>query len=219
MKILILEDDPTLRESLINLLNQHGYEGIAMEHFLHPMEDIQKENPDLILLDWMLPGVDGSYLLREIRKNSSIPVIMLTSKNTTLDEVISMSYGADDYIAKPYEPQVLLLRIEAILRRTHALQSKLTYHTLTLNLAKSTLEHGDQIISLSKNELMIFHYLLNHEGAIVAREALMTYLWDTEEFIDDNTLTVNVNRLRSKLEELGYPDCIETRRGQGYLLL
>lgn len=218
-KILIVEDDQNLREELKILLEQNGYQGIILENFEDCVPQIIKENPSLVLLDIQLPETNGVFILKELRKNSNIPVIMVTSKNTEMDEVVSMSYGADDYITKPYNPTILLLHIEALLKRLEQTSNLMPYLDINLNISQSALEKGDIKISLSKNEFQIFHYLLKHKGTIVTREDIMKYLWDTETFIDDNTLTVNMNRLRKKLMEIGLEDVIETKRGMGYLLV
>ena len=190
-----------------------------LDDFEHILSHLLKINYDLLLLDIKIPYYNGTFLLKELRKEKNVPVIMLTSMNNEIDEMMSMSYGADDYITKPYHPSLLLLRIEALLRRTyHALQTVLFYNNISLNLAKSCLESKDNSIPLSKNELQIFYCLLQRRGTIVSRDDLMDELWNQEEFMDDNTLTVNIKRLRMKLEAIGLKDVIETRRGQGYLL-
>lgn len=220
-KILIVEDDRELQENLKTLLNDHGYETLILRDFEHALEEIQSLDVSLILLDIQIPHMNGEYLLKEIRKTSNVPIIMVTSRNNELDEVLSMSYGADDYITKPYNPRILLLRIEAVLKRFQGSNQsqKLKYRTIFLNIQKCELETENGVVPLSKNEMKIFHYLLLHQGNIVTREDIMKYLWDTEEFIDDNTLTVNMNRIRKKLEDAGITDAIETKRGLGYLLI
>lgn len=157
--------------------------------------------------------------MQEIRRNSDTPVIMVTSRTTEIDEVISMSYGADDYITKPYNPTILLLRISAVLKRMSKEKANTTYHNLKLNTAKGCLSDGENEIILTKNEQIIFQLLLDNLGKIVTRDELMTALWDNNEFINDNALTVNVSRLRGKLAEIGLPDAIETRKKQGYILI
>ena len=174
---------------------------------------------DLVLLDIMIPEINGQQVLKQIRAKSDVPIIMVTSRNSEVDEVLSMSYGADDYMTKPYNPTLLLLHIEALFKRISKQSSMEMYRGVMVNVLKSTLEKGAQELLLSKNEMAIFHYLLQHKGCIVSRDELMDYLWDTNKFIDDNTLTVNITRLRKKLEEIGLIDVIETRRGQGYLLV
>ena len=218
-KILIVEDDIELSKELKLLLEQNGYQAEIVSDFFNTKQQILESNSDLVLLDINIPNENGEYLLKEIRKVSNVPIIMVTSRNTELDEVVSMSYGADDYITKPYNPTILLLHIEALFKRIEKNSPRLRYRHIELNLEKGTIETENEEITLSKNELMIFTYLLKNQGKIVTREDIMNYLWDTEEFIDDNTLTVNINRLRKRLLDVGLGDCIETRRGQGYILL
>ena len=218
-KILIVEDDIELSKELKLLLEQNGYQAEIVSDFFNTKQQILESNSDLVLLDINIPNENGEYLLKEIRKVSNVPIIMVTSRNTELDEVVSMSYGADDYITKPYNPTILLLHIEALFKRIEKNSPRLRYRHIQLNLEKGTVETENEEITLSKNELMIFTYLLKNQGKIVTREDIMNYLWDTEEFIDDNTLTVNINRLRKRLLDVGLGDCIETRRGQGYILL
>ena len=219
MKILIIEDEIELREELKVLLDENGYEGIILESFEHIKQDILSVNADLILLDIKIPYTNGQQLLKEIRKESDVPIIMVTSKNTEMDEVLSMSYGADDYKTKPYNPVLLLLRIEAILKRVNKSNNNLSYNHVKVNLLKSTLEYEDKELLLSKNEMSIFYFMLMNKGKIVSRDSIMNYLWGNDRFIDDNTLTVNINRLRKKLEEIDLKGVIETRREQGYILI
>ena len=219
MKILIIEDEIELREELKVLLDENGYEGIILESFEHIKQDILSVNADLILLDIKIPYTNGQQLLKEIRKESDVPIIMVTSKNTEMDEVLSMSYGADDYITKPYNPVLLLLRIEAILKRVNKSNNNLSYNHVKVNLLKSTLEYEDKELLLSKNEMSIFYFMLMNKGKIVSRDSIMNYLWGNDRFIDDNTLTVNINRLRKKLETIDLKGVIETRREQGYILI
>lgn len=219
MKILIIEDEIELREELKVLLDENGYEGIILESFENIKQDTLSINPDLILLDIKIPYTNGQQLLKEIRKESDVPIIMVTSKNTEMDEVLSMSYGADDYITKPYNPILLLLRIEAILKRVNKSNNNLSYNNVKINLLKSTLEYEDKELLLSKNEMSIFYFMLMNKGKIVSRDAIMNYLWGNDRFIDDNTLTVNINRLRKKLEAIDLKGVIQTRREQGYILI
>ena len=157
-------------------------------------------------------------LLREIRRETDTPVIMVTSRTSEIDEVLSMSYGADDYITKPYNPTILLLRISAVLKRSSGTASVQSYNGLKVNDAKGSLTDGSREMTLTKNEMIIFRYMLDRQGAIVTRDELMTALWDNDEFVNDNALTVNISRLRSKLADLGCDDAIETRKKQGYIL-
>lgn len=220
-KIIIVEDDEKLRKELQIFLQKHGYAIKIIEEMEEPVQEIVAEKVDLILLDINLPHTDGEYLLKEIRKISEVPIMMMTSKDNELDELICMNYGADQYVTKPFNLQILLAKIAALLRRTGQItteQNKMNCGQFILNLSKSQLEAEDNIIALTKNELKIIHFLVQKRGQIVSREEIMADLWDSESFIDDNTLTVNMTRLRNKLEELGLKDLIETKRGQGYLL-
>lgn len=217
-KIYIVEDDRSIRTEICELLENAGYETDALTDFEHSREEILAAHADLILLDINLPGLNGEMLLKEIRRETDTPVIMVTSRTSETDEVLSMSYGADDYITKPYNPTILLLRISAILKRTTKVGGNQTYRDLQVNVAKGSLTRADQEQILTKNEMIIFQHLLDRQSEIVTRDELMTALWDNEEFVNDNALTVNVSRLRAKLAEFGYEDAIETRKKQGYLL-
>lgn len=220
-KILIIEDDKVLSDELKILLDNNGYDSYQLFDFPQAVKKAVEFSPDLILLDIILPGANGQAVLREIRKESDVPVIMLTSKNTDVDEIMSMSYGADDYISKPYNPTLLLLRIETLFKHIGKKQisDTVSYKNLTISLLRSTLEYNGQEIVLSKNEITIFYFLIQNQGRIVSRDELIDYLWDYNDFVDDNTLTVNVNRLRKRLAEIGMSDIIQTRRKQGYILL
>lgn len=219
-KILIVEDDVSLRNELELFLKNNGYEVEVLESFDDSLNRILSIACDLILMDINIPGLNGEYLCREIRKSSNVAIIMVTSRNSELDELMSMSYGADDYITKPYNPQILLVRIEAVLKRVNNANTNIiSYREIRLNLSKSVIEANDQEVELSKNESKILYYLLKNKGNIIAREEIMDFLWGSDEFVDDNTLTVNINRLRRKLQDIGYDDVIETRRGQGYIVV
>lgn len=219
MKILIIEDDFELSNELKILLDNNGYHGIILQDLQNALENIIKINPDLILLDIKLPYLNGQQLLKQIRKNSNVPVIMVTSKDSEIDEILAMSYGADDYITKPYNPTILLLHIEAIFKRLNKIDNNLVYHGVNINLSKSTLKKDDIELLLSKNEMSIFYFLFMNQGKIVSRDEIMNYLWGTDKFIDDNTLTVNMTRLKKKLVQIGLINVIETRRDQGYILM
>ena len=166
--------------------------------------------------------MNGELLLQSLRKSTNTPVIMVTSKNSETDEALSISYGADDYITKPYNPNILLLRIGAVLKRIKtnygANSNKLSYRDLLFDVQKGIIKKDSIEIVLTKNEMIIFSYLLSHKNKIVTRDELMTTLWDNTEFVNDNALTVNISRLRNKLKEIGYEDAIDTRKGQGYIL-
>ena len=218
-KILVVEDEKSICVELCEILKNAGYEADYVKDFSDTKNKILSSDADLILMDINIPGINGEMLLQEIRKESAVPVIMVTSRTTEIDEVLSMSYGADDYITKPYNPTILLLRISAILRRTQKTTDALHYNNAMVNISKGTITEGDRELTLTKNEMIIFQLLLNNRQCIVTRDELMNDLWDNNEFINDNALTVNISRLRSKLSEFGYPDAIETRKKQGYILL
>lgn len=218
-KILIIEDEETIRNELKTLLENSGYEVLMLEKFTNAKEDIKSMTLDLILLDINLPNINGEMLLKEIRKESNIPVIMVTSRVCEVDEVLSMSYGADDYITKPYNPTILLLRIQNIFKRMENNRDDLFYDDIVVNPKKGILEKNGKVLELTKNEMIIFTYLLNNRGRIVNRDDLMTDLWNNNEFINDNALTVNISRLRNKLQDFGLENKIETGKGQGYKLL
>ena len=218
-KILILEDDQIIRNELKTLLENSGYEALALKQFNNLKEQLINTKADLILLDINLPHVNGEILLREIRKKSNIPVIMVTSRVSEVDEVLSISYGADDYITKPYNPTILLLRIQNIFKRMENNRDNLFYDDIIVNPKKGTLEYENKTLDLTKNEMIIFSNLLSNQGKIVTRDDLMTDLWNNNEFINDNALTVNISRLRNKLNTFGLENKIETKKGQGYKLL
>lgn len=216
-KILVIEDDKTVRDELTLLLQNSGYEVMSLSSFDNTLEDIINSKVDLVLLDINIPGLNGEAVLEKLRQTSNVPVIMVTSRNTESDEVLSMSYGADDYITKPYNPNILLLRIGAVLKRSNKGDTP-KFRDLDINMQKGTISNGDVDIILTKNEMIIFNYLLMHQSRIVTRDELMTDLWDNNEYINDNALSVNISRLRSKLAEVGAEDAIETRKGIGYIL-
>ena len=220
-KILIVEDDEKLRNELKVFLEKNGYEVEILTDFTNTIEDILNKKKDLILLDINLPGFDGKYLLKEIRKTSDIPIIIITSRDSEMDELLSINYGADHYVTKPFNIQILLAKIASVLRRSKPLEKvedKLECEGFTLNLSKSQIEKDDKKIELTKNELKILKFLIERKGKIVSREEIIEFLWDSETFIDDNTLTVNMTRLRNKLDQIGLKELIETKRGQGYIL-
>ena len=209
-KIMIIEDDEVLSLELKELLTLNGYEVELVKDFKNTIEAILNYNPDLLLLDINIPYLNGEVILQNLRKKSNVPVIMVTSRNTDMDEALSISLGADDYITKPYNPNILLLRINAILKRVNRISNIINYKTLIINTQNGRIKNQDKEIILTKNEMIIFAYLLNNKDKIVKRDELMTSLWNNEEFINDNALTVNISRLRSKLSKLGYNNIIET---------
>ena len=175
----------------------------------------------MVLLDINLPIYDGYYICREIRKKSEVPIIIVTSRDSDMDELMSMNLGADDFVTKPYNTQILLARIAALLKRSNNKTTSnniLNYKNLQLNLSNAKITCNNKEAELTKNEVKILSYLMNHQGQIVSRDLLMEYLWSTDYFVDDSTLTVNITRLRKKLEEIGIENVIETRRGLGYIM-
>ncbi|BDF58436.1 DNA-binding response regulator [Christensenellaceae bacterium] len=218
MKIIIVEDNYKIRNELQDFLQRYGYQTAVVERFRSVVDDILAEKGDLLLLDVNLPGVDGYSICRELRKTSDIPIIVVTSRNTEMDELMSMNLGADDFVTKPYNTQILLARIHSLLKRVHKSMEKVNCGSCILNLSRSVLEFEEREIELTKNEVRILHTLAMQKGNIVSREELMKDLWNDNMFVDDNTLSVNINRLRKKMEEEGLDDVIETKRGQGYLL-
>ena len=220
-KILIVEDDEKLRDELEIFLNKNGYKAESLKTFENTIQDILTINPDLVLLDINLPYTDGEYICKEIRKQSNMPIIIVTSRDNELDELLSINYGADHYITKPFNIQILLAKIGSLIRRTNMtgeIQEKIDAKDFILNTSNNTIEKNEKIIELTKNEYRILKYLVQNRDKIVSREDIMECLWESESFIDDNTLTVNITRLRNKLEELDLKELLETKRGQGYIL-
>ena len=220
-KILIIEDDEKLRCELETFLNKNGFVATSLNKFDNAVEDILNEKADLLLLDINLPYTDGEFICKEIRKTSNVPIIMVTSRDNEMDELLSLNYGADQYVTKPYNIQILLAKIVGLLKRNQNAGNnpdKIDCGEFVLNTAGRIIEKEDNKVELTKNEYKILEYLVLHRQQVISRDEIMDYLWESEEFVDDNTLNVNIKRLRMKLEELGLTDQIETRRGQGYLL-
>jgi DNA-binding response OmpR family regulator len=220
-KIFIIEDEDKIRTELCTFLNRYGYEASYSLNFENIVEEVMKEKYHLILLDINLPYYDGYYICREIRRRSSVPIIVVTSRDSEVDELMSMNLGADDFITKPYNTQILLARISSIIRRTYNNSDSeiLEYRGLLHNLSTSEVDYNDKKIELSKNESKILYVLIKNKEKIVSRNEIIEALWQSDEFVDDNTLTVNINRLRKKLEEIGAIDYLKTKRGQGYILI
>ncbi len=217
-RIALVEDDVAIREALSDLLVQRGYEPVEVCDWAQASRAVLDAAPDLVLLDLGLPGVDGTAICRELRDKSGIPIIVVTSRVSEMDEVLAMTMGADDFITKPYSVYVLVAHIEALLRRSSQAQARatLTHKGLTLDVEASCAKANGKTVDLTRNELRILAYLMHNAGAVVSRTALMCELWDSEAYVDDNTLTVNVNRLRQTLAKLGIENYLVTHRGQGY---
>lgn len=216
---MIVEDDKIVASELYNLLTNSSYEATILTNFENALETVLKSNSDLILLDINIPYLNGELLLKNIRKKSNIPIIMVTSKTNEADEALSIMYGADDYIIKPYNPTILLLRISNIFKRCEQKLDIIKFKNLIININKGIIKNNEKEVVLTKNEMIIFSYLLNNKERIVTRDELMTTLWNNDEYINDNALTVNISRLRTKLKELSEEEMIETRKGLGYILL
>ena len=219
-RILVLEDEKNIREEILILLGTSGYNAESVTNFENSVEEILSSAPDMVLLDINLPYKNGKDILREVRQKSDVPVIMVTSSDAQRDELISMGYGADDYITKPYNPTLLLLRIGNIFKRLGGNVELGEYQGVRIDFRRSIIisKDGTETV-ISKNEMLILSFLYNHKGQIVSRDELMTDLWNNSEYLNDNALTVNISRLRSKLAEAGVSNAIETRKGQGYILL
>lgn len=219
-KIHVIEDDAALRDELERLLDLQGFTATHSTDFTRAAEDALAERADCIVVDLKLPNANGHQICRDIRAASEVPIIMLTSSESEFDEVMALGLGADDYITKPYRPATLIARIQGLLRRsTTSTQPTLQHEGITLDEAAATVEFNGKRTELTRNELRIMQLLMRNAGNVVSRQQLMVHLWESDSFIDDNTLTVNVTRLRKKLEALGADeDVIKTRRGIGYSL-
>lgn len=219
-KVMIIENDPVIREELALLLVNENYQAAAITGFDDVPTQVSHFRPDLILLDLNLPGQDGFSLCAVLRKSVQAPIIFVTSRNSAVDELRALSLGGDDYVTKPYNIPVLLARIRAVLRRSRGVEEPdiLEANSLTLHLTQGTASADGKSVELTRNELKILACLMSHPSEIVSRADLIDTLWDSQIYIDDNTLSVNVTRLRSKLAELGLPEFIKTRRGMGYQL-
>lgn len=218
MKIFIVEDEEAIRTELTLLLDKYGYICDSSIDFKNITKCILDAEPHLVLLDINLPYRDGFQICREIRMKSDIPIIVLTSRNTDFDELMSLNIGADDFISKPYNAQVLIARIQKTLKRTYETQSNsiLSHKGVRVDLLKATISHNNIEVELTKNELDILRLLILNKGNIIPRDAIIDELWQSEEFIDENTLNVNIARLRKKLVRIELPDYLETKRGLGY---
>ena len=220
-KILIVEDDNTISNQICKYLSGWGYESACVENLENILPEFISFAPQLVLLDIGLPFYNGYYWCGEIRKISQVPVVFVSSASDNMNIVMAMNMGGDDFIVKPFDLEVLLAKVQAILRRTYAFQNQSTvmeHRNVILNLADMSLLYQETKLELSKNEFRILQLLYENAGRTVSRETIMKRLWDNECFVDDNTLTVNMNRLRRKLEEAGIQDFIATKKGVGYQL-
>ncbi|MBY0196636.1 response regulator transcription factor [Priestia megaterium] len=222
MKILIIEDDDKIYELVKEKFEQWSFEVAGVEDFQKVMEVFIAESPELVILDVNLPVYDGFYWCQQIRTVSKAPIVFLSSREHPMDIVMAMNVGADDYIQKPFNLDVLVAKVQALLRRTYSygdtISDVIEWNGAVLDLKKGSLHYKDQEIHLTKNEFFILRLLLEERGKIVSREELMRRLWEDEKFVSDNTLSVNITRIRTKLEEIGLNDKIVTKKGQGYLV-
>lgn len=218
-KILLVEDDEVIRQQVKKILEQWGYEVVLFEDFMEVLSIFVKEEPHLVLMDIGLPLFNGYHWCQEIRKVSKVPIMFLSSRDQAMDIVMAINMGGDDFVTKPFDQNVLLAKIQGLLRRSYEFgkdQSLLEYRSVILNLKAMDLVYQGEVVSLTKNEFQILQVLFERSGNIVSREDLMKELWNSDFFIDDNTLSVNVARLRKKLEAVGLNDFIETKKGVGY---
>ena len=222
MRIVLIEDEPAIRQELTLILQNALYDVTALHDFANAASAALAASPDLILLDIKLPGASGFDICTEVRAVSDVPILFLTSQTSAADELNGMLKGGDDYITKPFHPPILLARIAAVLKRTKKAGArelnKLEYKGVVLDIARGSIGYQGSHCELTKNEFKILHYLFQNTGRIIPRIELIEYLWDNQVFIDDNALSVNMTRLRGKLEHLGVQNFVETKRGMGYRL-
>lgn len=221
MEILLVEDDMTLFKELSEELEQWDFNVNGIDDFNLVIEKFQAVDPAIVIMDVKLPKYDGFYWTRKIREISNTPILFLSSRDNPMDQVMSMELGADDYVQKPFNTNILIAKLQAIYRRVYQFsideKKVITWQEATLDLTKDSINKGDQVIYLSKTEMIILEMLVKKQDTIVTRDTLITALWDDEAFVSDNTLTVNVNRLRKKLADINMKDAIETKIGKGYM--
>lgn len=219
---MIVEDDHTIRDLLGEMLEKWNFEVIKLEEFDHVLEAFLNEKPHLLLLDINLPFFNGFHWCNKIREVSQVPIIFISSRNTAMDMVMAMNMGGDDFIQKPFDTDVLLAKINALLRRSYSYTDTepnvLEHEGIILNLKDWKLLYGDKNVELTKTEFLILKLLLQNKGSVVNRKKIMRSLWKDENFVDDNTLTVNIARLRKKIDELGKKNFITTKKGEGYII-
>lgn len=220
-KVFIVEDERSIAQSICQILSQWNLQSKIIENFDKVCDEFLSYHPDIVLMDISLPYFDGYYWCNKIRQLSNVPIIFISSISDNINIVMAMNMGADDFIVKPFDNSILVAKILALLRRSYDYSvglQKLEYEGLTINIDSNTVYYKDKIIELSKNEFRILLILIQNKGRVVSREKLMNQLWKTDIFIDENTLTVNVNRLRKKLSNQGIGDLIKTKFGVGYIV-
>ncbi len=221
-KILVVEDDEVIAGLVKKHLESWGYQVDCVDDFAHVRSIFVQKNPQLVLLDLKLPFYNGFHWCEEIREISQVPILFLSSASDNMNMVMAMSRGADDFIPKPFDLEVLAAKVQAILRRTYAFGKSgdiLEHGEVILDLGKGVLIYREASVDLTRNELRILKILFEHAGKVVSRDAIMTMLWENDSFVDDNTLTVNMTRLRRKLESAGLKQFIVTKKGLGYLIV
>ena len=220
-RILIVEDDETIAESLRKHIQSWGYSVQTIKNFQNILQEFIAYEPQLVLLDIALPFYNGYHWCREIRQISKVPIVFISSASDNMNIVMAMNMGGDDFIAKPFDCNILMAKIQAVLRRTYDFSGQLSvleHGGVVLNLADASLHYREQQLDLTKNDFRILETLMEHPGQIVSRTTLMERLWETDCFVDENTLTVNIARLRKKLAQIGLSDFITTKKGLGYLI-
>ncbi|MDF2543719.1 MAG: two component transcriptional regulator, winged helix family [Herbinix sp.] len=220
-KILIVEDDSVIATLLEDGLRKWGFESDHVTDFVHVIDQFQSYQPHLVLLDISLPFFNGYYWCNEIRKQSKVPIVFLSSRTENMDIIMAMNMGGDDFVTKPFSLDIVIAKLQAVLRRAYSYYSEITtleVNGVILNLNDTSVTYQDKKLELTKNEYKIMQVLMEQKNQVVTRDQLMKKLWDNDTFIDDNTLTVNVNRLRKKLEDCGLSDFINTKKGLGYMI-
>ncbi|EPY2278872.1 response regulator transcription factor [Clostridium sporogenes] len=222
-KILVVEDDEIIGEEILTALRKTGYEGKRIENFNMVIEEFIRYKPHLVLLDINLPVYDGFYWCGKIRMLSKVPIIFISSRTEEMDIIVATNMGGDDYVTKPFSLNILLTKINALLRRTYSYfndkeSDVITHKNLILNLRDDTIMYSGQKLQLTRNEFKILHILMKNKGTIVSRDRIIRSLWQDESFVDDNTLTVNITRLRKKLKDIGLEDYIQTQKSVGYMV-
>lgn len=221
-KILVVEDDIKIRNIILENMKRWGYDGLGVDDFNEVFNIFVEFNPHLVLLDINLPAFDGFYWCNKIREVSKVPIIFISSRNSNMDIIMSVNMGGDDFVQKPFSLEVLMAKINALLRRTYSytdIQTNVIEHNgVVLNLKDNNIIYNEKRIELTKNEFKIIYILMKDSRNVVSRDNIMRKLWEDESFVDDNTLTVNINRLRKKLSDIGLNDFIKTKRGQGYII-
>lgn len=222
-RVMIVEDDCKIREFVKESLEKWGYEVAAVEDFNEIFNIFVKHQPHLVLMDINLPSFDGFYWCNKIREVSKAPIIFISSRTSNMDIIMAINMGGDDFVQKPFSMDILLAKVNALIRRTYSYLNTETdvieHNGVVLNLMDNTLYYKEEKVELTKNEFKIVYMLMKNHGSVIDRDKIMRSLWEDESFVDDNTLTVNINRLRKKLSNIGLDEFIETKKGQGYIIL